>query len=172
MRFTDRLRDERGMTMIELLVAAVICAVGIVATVGVMDQSRQVSVKSEYRDTMAHQAERELEKLMELPWANFSHGAVAPSVSPYSGTPAGGTFGYDRNNPGTTETLVTSAVNGQVPSTFTAWTDNQTRLSGRVYRFVTRIDTNSRRLTIVVTADGVNPPPALLLSSIKTQPIT
>jgi hypothetical protein len=40
-----------------------------------------------------------------------------------------------------------------------------------MYRFVTRIDANSRRITVVITADGRNNPPNLLVSSIKTNPI-
>ena len=169
----ERLRDERGMTMIELMVASVICAVGIVATVGVMDRSRDLSVKNEYREAMTHQGQRELEKLMELPWVNFSHGASVPTTSPYTGTPTGGNFAYDRNNTGVTEQLLSSSVNGQVPSSFSTWTDSASRLSGRIYRYVTRIDSNSRRLTIVVTATGASSTAKpILLSTIKTKPIT
>lgn len=172
MRFISRLRDEQGMTIIEVMVAAVICSLGIVATVGVMDRSRDTAVRSEMRDVMAHQGERELERLMELPWANFAHAVgAAPTSSPYAGTPTGGTFAYNRSNTSQTEPLVVSAT-GQVAGNWTAWNDNQARLSGRVYRFVTSLGTNSRRVTVVVTATGANAPPALLLSSIKTQPIT
>ena len=46
MRFIRRLRDERGMTMIELMGAATICAVGTIATIGVIDHSRSTAVKS------------------------------------------------------------------------------------------------------------------------------
>ena len=170
MPFTERLRDERGMSMIEVMVAAVICAVGIMATLGVIDGSRDVSVKSEKRETMSHQAQRELEKLMELPFANLAH-AVTPTTSPYAGTPSGTNFAYDRSNTALTEQLVVSASQGQVTPNNSAWDDAQTRLTGRVYRFVTRIDENSRRITVVVTADGANAPAPVLLSSIKTTPI-
>src|SRR3954471_21787016 len=105
MRFIDRLRGERGMTMVELMVAAAICSVGIAATIGMMDNSRQASVRSEKRDVMAHQAQRELEKIMELPWANFAHvTGGAPTSSPYAGTPSGTAFAYDRKNTTVTET--------------------------------------------------------------------
>ena len=178
MRFIRRLRDERGMTMIELMVAATICAVGTIATIGVIDHSRSLSVKSEKRDAMAHQAEREMEKLMELPWDNLAHSANPQPGD--AGTPAsyvnGTTYAYDRSNPGATETLVVSAVNGEVPPDSDAWTDEQTRLTGRVYRYVTRVDgeglgTNTRRITVVVTADGVERPADVFMTSIKTTPI-
>jgi Tfp pilus assembly protein PilV len=178
MHFIRRLRGEEGMTIIEVMVAAVICAVGIMATVGVMDASRKTSVRSEYRDVMAHQAERELERIMELPWANLAHNPTVPTTSPWAGTPSGVNFQWDRADTSKTEPLLASG-NGQVSSTWTAWDDNaqswnnnQTRLSGRVYRFITTIGTNSRRVTVVVTGSGENPPPPVLLSSIKTQPLT
>ncbi len=174
MRFISRLRDQRGMTMIELMVAATICAVGTMATIGVIDSSRVVSVKSEKRDAMSHQAEREIERLMELPFNNLAHPST-PQASPTPGNPAsyvnGNEYAYDRNNPGATEQLVVSAANGQVSATPDAWNDAQIKLSGSVYRFVTRIDANARRVTVVVTADGENSPPYVLVSSIKTKPI-
>ena len=178
MRFIRRLRDQRGMTMIELMVAATICAVGTIATIGVLDHSRSLAVKSEKRDAMAHQAEREMERLMELPWDNLAHSAMpAPGDA---GTPASyvsnGSFAYDRSNPGVTETLVVSAQNGQVAPGSDEWTDEQTRVSGRLYRYITRVDsgglgTNTRRITVVVTVDGVENPAEILMSSIKTTPI-
>ena len=175
MRFIRRLRDDRGMTLIELMVAATICAVGTMATIGVIDNSRSVAVKSEKREAMAHQAQREVERLMELPFATLAHPAANPPVnSPTPGSPAsyvnGNEFAYDRNNPGTTEQLVTS-VNGQVGAPSVPWNDAQTRLSGQVHRFVTRIDPNARRVTVVVTANGMNSPRDVLMSSIKTKPI-
>jgi Tfp pilus assembly protein PilE len=179
MPFTSRLRDERGMTMIELMVAAVICAVGIIATIGVIDHSRSTAVKSEKREAMAHQAEREMEKLMELPWDNLAH-SDDPEPSPEEGSPASyvgdGTYAYARSSPGTAEQLVVSAAEGEVPAGSDEWTDEQTRISGSVHRFITRVDseglgTNTRRITVVVTADGLDNPPDLLMSSIKTTPI-
>ena len=180
-RLRRRLRDERGMTMIELMVAAMICAVGTIATIGVIDHSRATAVKSEKRDAMAHQAEREMERLMELPWANLAH-PTTPLPSGAAGSPAsyisGSNYAYDRQNPGVTEQLVVSQSNGQVAATSGEWNDAQTRISGRVYRFVTRAETfgadlapNARRITVVVTADGLENPADLLISSIKTDPI-
>jgi Tfp pilus assembly protein PilV len=175
MRFIERLRSQSGMTIIELLVSATICSVGIAATIGVMDQSRETSVKSEKRDAMAHQAEREMERLMALPWLNFQHSAQPVSTASPAGNPStyisGTSYKYDRKDSSVSEPLVWSTTNGQVAATYSTWDDNQTRLTGRVYRYITRIDGNSRRVTVVVTADGAKPPVPLLLSSIKTKPI-
>lgn len=177
MRFIRRLRDERGMTMIELMVAATICAVGTIATIGVIDHSRRTAVKSEKREAMAHQAEREMERLMELPWANLAHSAQpAAEASGPASYVQGANFAYDRSNAGATEQLVVSAANGQVPAVSNEWNDAQTRLSGQVHRFITRVDseglgTNTRRITVVVTANGLDNPADVLMSSIKTTPI-
>lgn len=172
MRCTDRLRDERGMTLIELMVSALICAVGIMATIVVLDTSREVSVKAEHRESMAHQAEREIERIMELPWAEFAH-TVAPASSPIAGNPAsyvnGGSYAYDRSNPSASEPFAI-APTGQVAATSAAWTDGQTRLGGNVHRFVTQVSTNARRVTVVVTGNGAKAPAPVLVSSIKTQP--
>src|SRR5687768_1774550 len=115
MPFTERLRRESGMTMIELLVSATICAVGIAATIGLMDNSREMSVKSERRDVMAHQGERELERLMELPWLNLQHSSTPTSSATPAGNPStyitGGSYRYDRRNTAATETLAVSPTN-------------------------------------------------------------
>jgi prepilin-type N-terminal cleavage/methylation domain-containing protein len=174
MRCTDRLRDERGMTLIELMIAAVVCAVGIMATIAVLDTSREVSVKAEFRETMSHQAQREIERLMELPWSELAH-QTAPSASSTAGDPAShvsdGRYAYDRKNPTVTEPFVLEST-GLVDHVPTAWTDGQTRLGGRVHRFVTRVSANARRITVVVTgaATGAKPPAHVLVSSIKTVP--
>lgn len=168
---TSRLRSESGMTLIELMVAAMICAVGIGATIGVLDTSRTVSVKSELRQTMAHHAEREIERALELSWDEFAHTAT-PASSPTAGNPANyasaGGYAYDRSNPTAVEPWAI-APTGLVAGTSTVWEDGQTRLSGRIYRFVTELDPNARRLTVVVTGNGANAPAPILISSIKTR---
>jgi prepilin-type N-terminal cleavage/methylation domain-containing protein len=172
MRFIDRLRGERGMTLIELMMAALICAVGIMATIAVLDTSREVSVKAEHREAMSHQAEREIERIMELPWAEFAH-TVAPASSPTPGHPAsyvnGNSYAYDRNTPSASETFAIETT-GLVPAAGTAWTDGQTRLGGDVFRFVTQVNANVRRITVVVTGNGAKAPAPVLVSSIKTKP--
>lgn len=172
MPFTDRLRDERGMSLLELMVAAMICAVGIIATIGVLDTSREVSVKAEFRETMAHQAEREIERILELPWSEFAHSGSVPASSSDPKSPAskvsGTNYRYDANNTSLTEPLLATAT-GQVAPTSDVWEDNQSRHSGRVYRFVTQVNTYARRITVVVTGTGAKAPAPVLISSIKTE---
>lgn len=172
MPFTERLRDERGMSLLELMVAAMICAVGIIATIGVLDTSREVSVKAEFREAMAHQAEREMERILELPWDEFAHDTTIPAASSTPGDPAnrvsGTNYRYDASNSALSEPLL-ALPTGEVAPTSDAWEDNQTRLGGRVYRFVTQVNTYARRITVVVTGTGAKAPAPVLISSIKTQ---
>src|SRR5687767_1493848 len=142
MRFIDRLRDERGMSLLELMVAAMICAVGIIATIGVLDTSREMSVEAEFREAMAHQAEREVEQMLELPWTEFAHDTSIPAASGDATNPAnrvvGSNYKYDTKNGTLTEPLL-ALTTGEVSPTSDTWEDNQTptRIKGRVYRFVT-----------------------------------
>ncbi len=175
MPFIERLRREGGMTIIELMVSATICAVGIAATIGLMDNSRHATVTSEKRDVMAHQAQRELERLMEIPWVNLQHSSLPSAQASPAGNPStyisGSSYKYDRKNPSASELLVFSPTNGVVEATPTTWNDGQARLNGRVYRYITRVDANARRVTVIVIANGANVPAPVLISSIKTRPI-
>lgn len=161
------------MTLVELMVAAIICAVGVMATISVLDTSREVSLKAELRESMSHQAEREMERIMSLPWAEFAHPS-APASSPTPTNPAfyvnGNSYAYDRNTPSASETFAINATTGLVDPASTAWVDGQNRLSGRVHRFVTNVSANARRVTVVVTANGAKAPAHVLVSSIKTNP--
>src|SRR3712207_3125931 len=78
-RAGDALRDERGMTIVELMVAMLICVVGIMATVALVDRSRAVSTKAEAREMAAHHADRELEEIMAMPWDQIAHNPTAPA---------------------------------------------------------------------------------------------
>jgi Tfp pilus assembly protein PilE len=175
MPFIERLRREDGMTIIELLVAAVICAVGIAATIGLMDHSRSLSIKSERREAMSHHAQRELERLMELPWLELQHSSQPTTTPTPAGNPStyisGTSYRYDRKDPAAAETLVWSLANGTVQPSFGTWNDVQARITGRVYRYVTTVDANARRITVIVTADGADVPAPFLVSSIKTKPV-
>src|SRR3712207_1323080 len=100
MRFATRLLRQDGMTLIELLIAVPVCAVGIMATVGVMDASRNVATSSEQREAAAHHAERALEELLSRPYAEIAHATGATfATSAVAGHPAsyvsGGQYAYD-----------------------------------------------------------------------------
>src|SRR5437868_2357123 len=70
-------RSEEGMTLIELLVAAVLIAVGVLALFSVLDGSRHLVTTSEKNDVAAHQGETEIERILSL-----DYGTVALTSAP------------------------------------------------------------------------------------------
>lgn len=65
----DRARfDERGFTLIEMLMAVTLLAFGTIATIGVFSSSKKLSVVAQRQEVAVHQAQRELERLRSLPY--------------------------------------------------------------------------------------------------------
>ena len=79
--FRNRLRDEDGFSLIELLAALSILLVGILGVAATLDKTRDAVTTSEVRETAVHRAERELERLRALRYANLALASV-PSGSP------------------------------------------------------------------------------------------
>lgn len=76
-----RLRSEQsGFALIEVLMAAVVLAVGILGLVGAFDSARRLTLVSERRTEMAHRAQLELERLQTYPYSQLAM-ASAPSHS-------------------------------------------------------------------------------------------
>src|SRR2546423_1884918 len=176
-------RDESGFMLLEVMVAALILAIGILAVVGVFDSSRRLTTISEKNEVIAHRAELELERIQAMPFA-----AVALTSTPahstdsgdpdfyVSGSPA--SYRWDQGSSGPrTDQLVVDGTNGQIAHVNT-WNDGQSRLSGTIYRYVTQVNdaccsgsNYARRVTIAVTVNsggGLAKP--ILLSSIVIDP--
>ncbi len=175
---------EHGFTLIELLVATMLLVVAITAVIGLFDAARRLSAVAERRTTMVHRAQRELERVESLPFAQAAmvaapaHSTAATSPDFYVADGPPPTFQYDRTS-GAAEPLAVDAANGTIAKTGTPWSDG--RLSGTVYDFVTwASDANCaggtictatqdyRRVTIEVTLDGAAYPsrPAVAASVI------
>ena len=174
--FSSSLRSESGMTIVELMVAAMICVVGLLSTVAVLDQSRKVGDEAEARETVAHQADRELERLLGLSWATLGHTGTgpaptgtAPDPGSYVSASTPRSFRFDRKNEARAEWLVV-LPGGVVENAPTDFTDNQDRLSGKVHRYVTEVNTQTRRVTVAVTADPPANVPPVYLSTLVTDP--
>ena len=175
-RLARAIRREDGMTIIELMVAMMICVVGLLSTLAVLDQSRQVGDKAEAREAMAHHAERELEQIIGLSWARLGH----PTMPAAAGAPPNpqsyvnaGRYSFDRRSGRNEALVVIPAVPGPVglvPSSSTEWIDNQSRMKGDVYRFVTDAGQYARRVTVVVTVDPPATAPPLYMSTLVTDP--
>jgi Tfp pilus assembly protein PilV len=153
-------RSEDGLSLIEVLIAALVLTVGILGLVGAFDSARKLTLLSERRSAMAHIAQLELERLQSYPYSQLAM-ASAPAHSSEKSSPdyyvaegAEPTYQYGTST-GETESLVVAAKEcasttetgcgwaAAAPSArqcATAvgaceWTSGQ--LSGRLYDFVT-----------------------------------
>jgi Tfp pilus assembly protein PilV len=79
-------RDQGGLTIVEVLVAALILAVGIVGLISAFDSARRLSLLSERRTAMAHRAQLELERLQTHPYSELTM-ASKPSHSSEKNSP-------------------------------------------------------------------------------------
>jgi prepilin-type N-terminal cleavage/methylation domain-containing protein len=151
----SRLADQRGMSIVEVMVAALVLAVGVLATTNVVLGSRDLTTTSEKLEAASHVAEKELEALQSLQWTAQAH-AATPASGPAPYTVASGVFQWPT---GATGAAVVNA-GGLVPNAATSWSDG--RQSGSVYRFVSWVNDAStasvtqdyKRLTVVVTING------------------
>jgi prepilin-type N-terminal cleavage/methylation domain-containing protein len=185
-----RLACESGFTLVELLMAIVVAAIGLSALVTTLVGSRDLVTVAEKQETMIHQAERELERILALPYTGvaLNSAPVAPSGDPddprrfvTGGTPP--TYQWDQDaTPQTSSPLVIDTTVGTL-APLTPWTDGQSRLSGDIHTFVTTTDDQcascpgvqaARRVTVVVTVDapGGGPERSVLIDSIKIDPTT
>jgi hypothetical protein len=172
------------MTIVEVMVALALLAVGVLALMTTFDGSRELVSTGEKSGIAAHQGELEIEKALSL-----DYDAIAlPSVPGHSATgsdpdfyvSSGGTYQWDQaSSPAPADPLVADATRGALTHV-SAWSDGQSRLSGSVYRYVTWIDDphiagthDAKRLTIAVTVNGSGPNQLknpVLVSSIAIDP--
>jgi prepilin-type N-terminal cleavage/methylation domain-containing protein len=177
------LAAEDGFTLFELLVAISVIAVGLLALVGTIDGSRDLVSVAEKNEVASHRAERELERILSLPYASVAH-ASTPGSSTDTTSPAfyvnGTGYQYDQGTTGPSSETLAVVTGGTVGTTATDWVDSETRLRGRIQSFVTwtgqyctaaNRDLCARRVTVAVTVDGNRPlRRPVLISTIVTNP--
>jgi hypothetical protein len=179
---------EHGFTMVELVISIFLLVVGVTALVGVLEAAARLSVVAEERTTMVHRAQRELERIESLTFAQAAMMPVpAPATSPDPANPdhyltvgPPATFRYDRNSTAS-ETLAVDSASGTISFAPIPWTDG--RLSGSIYDFVTWTnDPNCaggticpatqdyRRVTVEVTLGGPISRTPTVVSSLIADP--
>ena len=172
-----RLAGERGFTLVELMMAALIAAVGVGAITTVLVGSRDLVTDSERGTAAAHIAQREMERALAVSFDQLAlKQAPGTSTNPkdprYHVGSSGGnwTYKWDQASGSTAPNArgLTDAVDGALDAS-TTWNDG--RMSGTIYRFVTVYDDTTiandptadppllpdgegRRVTIVVTVTG------------------
>jgi Tfp pilus assembly protein PilV len=183
-----RANSQAGFTTLELLIAVMVGAVGVISLVGTFDISRRLTSFAEMKEAASHVAEQKIEELRALPYgklaltANPSPASSTDPKSPpyYLGTDATGAKTYRWNQTsgapaGHTEPLVIDAAVGAVPATVESWTDG--RMKGKIYRYVTCAATTVaacaqgpatsayKRITVAVTIENAHGPANAILAS-------
>jgi prepilin-type N-terminal cleavage/methylation domain-containing protein len=176
---------EDGFTLFELLMAITLLAVGLMALVGSFDHSRDLVSLAEKTEVASHRAERELERILSLPYGSVAHRST-PVHSDDSTSPAfyvsGSSYQYDQGATGPrSETLAVDATNGSTSLAPSVWNDSQLRLSGEIHAFVTWTGDYctvanralcAKRVTVAVTVGGPRPlRRPVLISTIMTNPV-
>jgi hypothetical protein len=172
------------MTVIELMVAASLMSVAVIAMISTFDGSRDLVSTSEKNSVAAHQGEREVEKALALSYESIAL-TNTPSHSGSTSSPdyyvnSDGTYQWDQSaSPKPPEPMVADPTLGLLTHVST-WSDGHSRLSGSIYRFVTWVDDpnvagvhNTKRVTIAVTVNNIGPKgpkKPVIVSSIAIDP--
>ena len=186
---TRKRNPEAGFTLIELLIAAMITAIGILALVSTFDTSRTLVSVAERNEAMAHQGQREVERILAMDYEDIAL-TGAPQPSPNPNHPGffvqGGQYQWDQGDTGPRSDDLVIDPAGSVPpmATWEAETrpSGGVRMSGEIHRYVTQVydpelvqtpndEPDAKRVTVAVTVDGPGgPTKPLLISSIVVDP--
>lgn len=174
-RYRLRLRGERGFTLVEVMMAAMIAAIGVGGVTTILVGSRDLVSDSERGTAAAHVAEREIERALSKPYVSLATkqapGTSADPKDPrfhVSAAAGGWEYRWDQPSGAPASPVLVDAAAGALDAE-TPWNDG--RLNGTVYRFVTVYDdptvlndpsaappllTNGegKRVTVVVTVNG------------------
>jgi len=164
---STRLNEEAGFTLVELMVSVMILTVGLLALVGTLDSARALTDVSERKENVAHIAQRELDRILALPYSQVAMATPLPtrSTNPddpdyYLTTATPATFQWNRDD----ATKLEDLVSGGSLAASTTWTSG--RLGGTFHRYVTSVDDADcrpagscatgayRRVTVAVTVNG------------------
>ncbi len=174
---------QAGFTLIELMIAITVLAIGILSMLMAFDVSRKLSLVSERSAAMAHAAQKEIERLEGIPYSQIgltstpatSTDSTNPDFYVTAGPPA--TFAWDRTTL-SSENLDVDSTNGTVAPAQT-WSEGL--LSGQLYDFVTwtsdpkcapgcPASQDYKRITVAVTMpSGLHPTP-VFVSSVVADP--
>jgi prepilin-type N-terminal cleavage/methylation domain-containing protein len=156
----ERLSRRDGMTLVEVLVAALILVIAALALFKTFDKSRTLMSDSEMRNTATALARGEIERVEGLPWSSIAasapskaEGATNPTHYVSEGPCAGSSnppvnkpcYQWDWTKGSSTEPFVVSA-GADATSNPNPWSDAisttnaSVRASGSIYRFITWVN--------------------------------
>ena len=185
------MKQERGLTLIEVVVTAAVLAVGMLGTFSAFSGAKHTTLAAQHREVAVHMAQRQLEKLTVLPFADLTLTAQ-PQSSADPSNPGSRVTGSAFNvRPDLQEPLVLTPAPGPSggvvpgPEPFSVPAGGSV-VSGQVYRYVTWRDErceqsqacagteNTKRVIVAVTIDGagerMGPRNPIWMSWIATDP--
>jgi Tfp pilus assembly protein PilV len=142
-------RAEDGMTLIEVMVAALVLVVGVLALLSTLTSTQALNSKSERESQAVDYAQMQVEQLRALPYASLALSSCTPGNATWTSLAAG-------TNPNLTPLATESEVSpctGKVAPVST-WQDDKLSTRGSVYRYVTQASANVKRIVVAVTVTG------------------
>jgi len=147
---------EDGFTLIELMVAVAVLAVGILGLVGSFDGSRNLNTVSERTELMTHVGQRYIERLHDTPYEGLML-TSAPTPNPTDPTHpdrfvcTGGTYSWNASGCSSTTTgpppspapLIVKSGTAPTPPGIppsTSWFDARSGARGTVHTYITWVD--------------------------------
>ncbi len=186
-----RLALERGFTLIEILIAMALVAIGVAATIGVFGTSSRATVRAQRGEVAVQQAQAEIDRLSTLEYGETAlTSAPTASTDPYDPrirVQSGNRFLV---RTGVVEDLVLTPASGMTamvdpgPTTFSVGSGGAA-VTGKIYRFASWRDEqcptlicdgseNTKRISVAVTLDPAHsndaPRPPVWLSTIVADP--
>ncbi|UJA20278.1 hypothetical protein HJD18_08700 [Thermoleophilia bacterium SCSIO 60948] len=132
-----RAADERGVTIVEGVVAALILVVGALAVLGMVDASSRGAYRAEQSQVVSNRLQLEMEKIRQVAETNFNNVGLTqlPATSTDPTNPnyrvSGSRFATEADG-SSPATLVTGGTILPGPTSFTSGD-----VSGKIYRYVT-----------------------------------
>lgn len=134
------LRDEAGLTIVEVLVAAVVLVLGSAATFGILGAATKNAQRAKATQVALHLAQEELERLHGLPYESLalnSQPATSASLLNPNSRVSGSQFDLDRGAATAYGPLVLDAEKGISPeSDFVSGNPEASGVTGTLYRYV------------------------------------
>jgi prepilin-type N-terminal cleavage/methylation domain-containing protein len=168
-----------GFTIVEVLVASLVLAVGVVSLVGTFDPARRLGTRAELHQVASARAEEELNRVTSLAFKNIAL-KEAPTVNKgattndptyfissgpceYKAPVSTPCYQWDWSSSSSIEALDVDATNGDAthsnPFTWTTSvsTSNETiRIHGSTYRFITWVNDKGCKSTVAAACEGQN----------------
>jgi Tfp pilus assembly protein PilV len=171
---------ESGLGIVEVLVAMVVLVVGILGMMMTFSDSQKLQLVSERSTTMAHIAQREIERIEGIPYAQIAL-TSAPTSSTDPQNPdyyvSGSSFEYSRQA-GVSEPLDINTTDGTIVPV-QSWSEGS--FTGDIYDFITwstdpycspgcPSSNDYKRITVAVTMSGELAPGPVWISSLIANP--